>query len=204
MPVRGIFAPYPLDPADHPGQITGGLYPIAPQAQSAASAVQAVNRYFCAPWMADFSGPLTGIAVSVGTGGTVASSMKVALTRANLATMQPTGLALASNNAGVSVAGTGVVNASFSASVAVMRGTLYFVVSVFTWDTAAPQITMVANTSHTAAMMLGTGLGTTPANSAQGWRFDGTFSNDIAAIDFGAQTYNAVTGANMPFMQVGV
>lgn len=202
MALRGFFAPFPIDPSDHPGTIASGLYPVSPQANAAAS-VQAANRYFCAPWMADFDGPIKTIGVSVGTGGTVASSMKVALVGPNLTTMQPTGQALASNNAGINVAGTGIIGGTVP-DLRVRRGQLYFVVSVFTWDTAAPTVVVQSNSSHAAAILLGTGLGPGFNTSTQGWRFDGTFANDIAAIDFGAQTYTAVTGANMPLMYVGV
>lgn len=203
MAVRGFFQPFPVDPSDFPGIVAGGRYPISLTPAGTAVAVNTASRYFCAPWMPDFTGPITTIGIAVTAGGTVASSMKVALTAANLTTMRPTGLALGSNNTGVSTTGTGNIDASIG-SVTVQRGQLYFVVSVHTWDTTAPTVIVQAGASAQAAIQLGAGLGSAPAQFVQGVRFDGTFTNDIAAIDFGAQTYVTLSGGVMPLYQVGV
>lgn len=207
MSVRGIFAPFPIDPADNPSQFAGAFYPVSPSVATGPNPISTASRYFCLPWMADVMGPVTSIGVSITAGGSTVSTMKVALVGAipTVSGWQPAGTAIGSNNAGVSTTGTGVVNATLTAPAPIVRGTLYFVVAVFTWDVAAPTVVTQQNTTTLHAIMLGTGLGTAPSTFCKGWVFDGTYTNDISAAGFfTGQSYTAIAGADTLCLQVGV
>ena len=196
MPVvmaGGVRSPgYPLDAADHPGYLDGGVY-LLPSQIATAAALAAADLVYLWMWLPDAPVTVKSLGLRVSAAGT-GSEMKCAAWANNPATMRPTGLPLRANNAGApTVTGTQTV----LQSIADWRPTPGVPVWLGVKQTGTlPTVVILAASAGEGARLWGGTGASSPGGTAAGLSVPDAYANDIAALDMTAASFTTVSAAN--------
>lgn len=197
--LRAVVAPFPIDPADHPGYLTGQIY-LLPPTVGPAAAVSAVDLVYLWMWMPDAAVTPATVGIRVVAAGT-GSSVKIGVWANNPATMRPTGTPLVSNN-------TGAATTSANTAVLLSVAARYFVPGVPVWIGAKhtgtlPTVATVASNGDGARMWGGT-VGGGIASHAVGLSAPDAYANDIGELDLTSATFTMVNATtSVPAFIIG-
>jgi hypothetical protein len=181
-----------------PPFITGRTYPLYPDAGTAASAFATANRLTLVQWWPERDALVTSLGLHVTVLGT-SPEMKVGIWLANQATLDPTGLAVTSNNA-FTIAGTGD-NMATVAGYTVRKGLFYYV----GWmTTGGSTFVRFAQATYSPGALTGTSGGGTTPNAGRRPTSEPTYATDIATIDLTGVALTELTAAATPHMLFGV
>ena len=198
-PAIGAAVWSPLDAADTPGPISGGVYPVAPQMGNGVL-LGAADTAYAQLLPPDFAAALTTIGTRVTVAAGAGGLLKVAVLPHDTTTNRPGATALAANNVGLNTAATGQLLATLAAATAIVPGRPVWIVGVP--NNVAPLATTVV--VPTGLVLLaqqfglgfpGAGVGAQPA----GFSTPFPFANDISAANaFLGATWTAVNAGSMP------
>lgn len=195
-PTAGAAVWSPIDAADTPGPVPGGVYPILQQ-MAAGAVVAAADTAYALLLMPDFLATITAVGARVSVGGGTGAAFKTAVMPHDTATRRPGATALAANNAGTAATATGQLLGSLGAAAQIVPGQPVWVLGVF--NTASPLPTVIPPPTNFLQLSQQLGLGIVGNGQnvqVTGFSTPFPFANNIGAANaFLGATWSQTTGS---------